>query len=65
MAVGIQWYHLNIVWDKLDHKLEERNLKPVKYPPMAPETRASLADHFRPGNEKLSALLGRDLSHWR
>ena len=46
-------------------KLEERNLKPVSYPPMAQDTRANLADHFRPGNEKLSALLGRDLSHWR
>lgn len=46
-------------------KLEEKNLKPVKYPPMAPETRARLADHFLSGNEKLSVLIGRDLRHWR
>ncbi len=51
--------------DAIFTKLEERNLKPVRYPPMAPETRESLAAHFRPGNERLSALLGRDLSHWR
>ncbi len=50
--------------DAIFTKLEERNLKPVRYPPMAPETRAKLAAHFRPANEKLSALLGRDLSHW-
>jgi hypothetical protein len=46
-------------------RLLEKNLKPAKYPPMAPETRAELADHFQSHNEKLSDLLGRDLSHWQ
>jgi hypothetical protein len=33
-------------------------------PPMNPETHAMLVDYFRPFNEKLSELTGRDLSHW-
>jgi hypothetical protein len=45
--------------------LEKNNLRPVKYPPMAPETRGELAKHFWAHNEKLSHLIGRDLSHWR
>jgi hypothetical protein len=31
---------------------------------MAPETRTELVKHFRARNEKLSDLIGRDLSHW-
>ncbi|MDH3913214.1 MAG: sulfotransferase domain-containing protein, partial [Rhodospirillales bacterium] len=46
-------------------KLEERNLRPAKYQPMAPETRSRLVKHFQPHNEKLSELIARDLSHWR
>jgi hypothetical protein len=33
--------------------------------PMRPETRARLAEHFRPYNERLGEWLGRDLSHWK
>jgi len=31
---------------------------------MQPETRAALAEHYRPHNDRLAAWLGRDLSHW-
>lgn len=40
-------------------------VQPAKYLPMDPETRAALADHYRPHNERLGQWLGRDLSHWR
>ena len=33
-------------------------------PPMLPETRAMLVEHFKEPNLKLSQFLGRDLSHW-
>lgn len=33
-------------------------------PPMEPEVRARLIDHFRPWNDRLSELLGRDFSDW-
>lgn len=33
-------------------------------PPIRPELRAWLADHFRPHIERTAALIGRDLSHW-
>jgi len=31
-----------------------------RYPPMDPDTRRMLANYFRPHNERLSHLLGRD-----
>ena len=33
-------------------------------PPMKPETRVQLVNYFRPFNDQLSDLLGRDVSHW-
>lgn len=33
-------------------------------PPLRPEFRAFLAEHFRPHNQRLAALLGRNLDHW-
>jgi hypothetical protein len=33
-------------------------------PEMRPETRRQLADHFRPHNERLAEITGRNLSHW-
>jgi hypothetical protein len=33
--------------------------------PMQAETRAELAELYRPSNEKLAIWLGRDLSHWQ
>ncbi len=38
--------------------------EPVAYPPMHPETRAHLVEHFRPHNDRLAAWLDRDLSAW-
>jgi hypothetical protein len=32
--------------------------------PMRPETASRLREHFAPGVERLSEILGRDLSHW-
>lgn len=40
------------------------NTKPFSYPPINPETRKRLAEHFAPFNEDLAQLLGRDLRHW-
>ena len=37
---------------------------PEPYPPMEPEVRAALTDHFARDNAALAAWLGRDLSHW-
>ncbi|MEK0081854.1 sulfotransferase domain-containing protein [Benzoatithermus flavus] len=44
--------------------LSEANARPFRYPPMHEETRERLRAYFRPHNERLSALLGRDLAHW-
>ncbi len=35
-----------------------------KRPNIAPDVRSELLAHFRPHNEELQELLGRDLSHW-
>lgn len=43
---------------------ERGNQKVVSYPPMPPETRARLVEHFRPWNDRLGEWLGRDLSAW-
>ena len=44
---------------------EGGRMQAAAYPPMAPATREALAEHFRPHNERLGGLLGRDLGHWR
>lgn len=45
-------------------KLFRMNEKPGQIPPLAPETRARLADLYRADVMQLGALLGRDLSAW-
>lgn len=45
-------------------RIQTFNQAPLQVPPMLPETRARLIEHFRPHNAELSGLLGRDLSHW-
>jgi hypothetical protein len=35
------------------------------YEPMREETRARLAAHYKPFNDRLAAFAGRDLSHWK
>ncbi len=37
---------------------------PTSYPPLDPETRARLVEHFGPSNARLATWLGRDLSAW-
>jgi hypothetical protein len=42
-----------------------RNLNTrVAAPPLDPDLRRRLNHEFRPDVERLSALLGRDLTHW-
>ncbi len=43
---------------------EKGKVRAASYAPMQPETRAALAEHYRPHNDRLAAWLGRDLSHW-
>jgi hypothetical protein len=38
--------------------------KAVPYPPLPPETRAMMVEHFGPWNDRLGDWLGRDLSAW-
>jgi hypothetical protein len=45
--------------------VSEANLRPFRYPPMREETRERLRAYYRPHNERLAALLGRDLGHWQ
>jgi hypothetical protein len=44
---------------------EQGKVKPAEYVPMQQATRAALAEHYQPYNERLATWLGRDLSHWR
>ena len=37
---------------------------PVAYPPVDPDTRKRLIEHFKPHNDRLAVWLGRDLSAW-
>jgi hypothetical protein len=41
------------------------NSRPEKRPPMAPEVRAELRNEFESEVERLSEVLGRDLTHWK
>ncbi len=52
------------VKQKITRPLMRLNLRPYRYPPMRPETRERLVEHFRPHRDELAALLGRDLSFW-
>ncbi|MDA1016608.1 MAG: sulfotransferase [Planctomycetota bacterium] len=45
--------------------LAMRSRVPFSPPPMATSTRQLLHDYFRPHNQRLEQLLGRDLAHWR
>jgi hypothetical protein len=42
----------------------QRTMPGPRPPKLAPETRARLAEHFRPEVDRLSQLLNRDLRHW-
>jgi len=45
--------------------VKRANTSELVPPPMAAETRQYLAEYFRPANEELANLLGRDLSGWK
>jgi len=60
-ARGIEDSHAN----RFRVRDEGGRMQAAAYPPMSPATREALAAHFRPHNERLGALLGRDLGHWR
>jgi hypothetical protein len=44
--------------------IEFVTLRPFTPPPMDPEVRSRLVEHFRPWNERLAELLGRELTGW-
>ena len=48
----------------VERRLWKINSRSEKRPPLAPETRAQLQREFAPEVERLSQLLGRDLTHW-
>jgi hypothetical protein len=48
----------------VDRKLWKLNTRAERRPPLAVEVRAQLKREFAPEVERLSALLGRDLTHW-
>jgi hypothetical protein len=47
-----------------ERRLWKFNSRSAKRPPLAPEVRAQLQREFAPEVERLSELLGRDLTHW-
>ncbi len=52
------------VVQKIGTQIVSLNQTVAKRPPMAPALRLSLQQEFAPEVERLSALLGRDLTHW-
>jgi len=40
------------------------NAKAYVYPPMAPETRKAMVEYFKPHNERLEKMIGKDLRSW-
>ena len=52
------------VMQKIEARLRNFNCRPAARQPMSPELRARLRREFAPEVERLSQLLGRDLTHW-
>jgi len=48
----------------VERRLWKLNSRSEKRPPLAPDVRAQLQREFAPEVERLSELLGRDLTHW-
>ena len=66
-AIGLRrWLPVPIftVIQKAGTRICALNQIPAKRPPIAPATRLSLQREFAPEVERLSVLLGRDLTHW-
>lgn len=51
--------------DRLQSRLAQLNEREFQPPPMSPQTRAKLIEHYQPYNQELAELLQRDLSHWQ
>ncbi len=51
-------------WPRVAAWVDARNRKPVDYPPMTAEERATLAELFRTDNAELARWLGRELPGW-
>lgn len=49
---------------KVDEKLRKMNSRDGQRPPLAPELRQRLQREYAPEVDRLSELLGRDLTHW-
>ena len=49
---------------KVDARIRKFNSRAGKRPALSPETRRQLQREFAPEVERLSTLLGRDLTHW-
>ncbi len=49
---------------RIEARLQRSNASVERRPPLAPELRAQLKREFAPEVERLSELLGRDLTHW-
>jgi hypothetical protein len=59
-----RWFLPSLEWrNRLRARLVAWNSKPSDLK-LRDDTRCQLAESFRPENEKLSKLIGRDLSHW-
>ncbi len=50
--------------DRIKSRINSLNEQEIKIPPISPETARRLGEYFRPYNEKLAGLVGRDFSHW-
>lgn len=50
--------------DKIKDMLNQFNEQKVDIPPISPETALQLKEYFKPYNDQLAKLIGRDLDHW-
>ncbi len=50
--------------DRVRTKVDSLNTRTFDPPAMAPKTRAALVEEFRPHNQRLADMIGRDLGHW-
>jgi len=60
----ITWIKKSLGLKDLGIRALTRKVVPVKRPPLRPEFRAELVSVFREDVDKLSRIIGRDLSHW-
>jgi hypothetical protein len=61
MPTGLRYF----LFHRVVEPLSRANARPFRYPPMRADTRERLSAYYRPHNERLAALLDRDLGHWQ